>query len=677
MRVVESDRTAPGLTVVLDSLPIESFLARPDGEISFVSKALSALTGQPHDVIGDAHCELIFPGDRERAMKSWEIALATRTHFRTEIRFRFGSGSYRWILSRASPLYDASTGAISGWLGIVTDIQESKENEERLVAQANFTNRLLDSSEDCIKVLDLDGNVVAINSPGRRLLKIPDTIEPRGTFYPAWWSEPQHRRAAQHALDAARRGESERFDGMMEIEGQRRWFDTVACPILGDTGLPERLLVLTRDITEKRQTEKALERVAQGLLLLSRTGAAVRTLDYRITLENIARACILGFSTGCIIDAFDAFDDSSGWERIVAHENPGLELAIKSLARPDGMHPIARTIATGRSEIVTFSKAWVETIDANSARRKVIDELSFSSAIVVPMKTPDDRVIGALTLVVTGNALHDDYGADDIRFVEEVGRRAGAAIANARLFNWHHRIASELQAASLPVVPRRLQDLELDVCYRPGSDESYLAGDWYDAFPLEDGRVAITVGDVLGHGLHAAIIMTKLRQAMQSAAMIDPNPSVMLTVADRTLRMFNPDTYATALAAIYDRDRGTLAIASAGHPGPIIRSREGDILEYTVHGTMLGLGGPTAFPIRTIFVRPESTLVFYTDGLVEATRDCDAGLIRLRDAIDSPGIIEAAQPARAIVQYVLAGGEARDDIAVLVARVRATSENRA
>ena len=188
-------------------------------------------------------------------------ALTTGTNYREEIRIRFSSGAYRWMLSRASPLYDSSTGAISGWLGIVSDIQESKENEERLVEQANFTNRFLDSSEDCIEVLDLDGNIVAIINPGRRLLKIPDTIDPRGTFSPEWWSEPQHQQAAQHALEAARRGETERFAGMMEIEGRRRWLDAVAWSILGETGLPERVLMVSRDITEKRHADKALERV--------------------------------------------------------------------------------------------------------------------------------------------------------------------------------------------------------------------------------------------------------------------------------------------------------------------------------------------------------------------------------------------------------------------------------
>jgi len=245
-------------------------------------------------------------------------ALTTGTNYREEIRIRFSSGAYRWILSRASPLYDSSTGAISGWLGIVSDIQESKENEERLVEQANFTNRFLDSSEDCIEVLDLDGNIVAIINPGRRLLKIPDTIDPRGTFSPEWWSEPQHQQAAQHALEAARRGETERFAGMMEIEGRRRWFDAVAWSILGETGLPERVLMVSRDITEKRHADKALERVAQGLLLLSRTGAAVRTHDDRITRGNVARPSIHGFAIGC---AIDIFDESGGWERIVAHEN--------------------------------------------------------------------------------------------------------------------------------------------------------------------------------------------------------------------------------------------------------------------------------------------------------------------------------------------------------------------
>jgi serine phosphatase RsbU (regulator of sigma subunit) len=288
------------------------------------------------------------------------------------------------------------------------------------------------------------------------------------------------------------------------------------------------------------------------------------------------------------------------------------------------------------------------------------------SIITVPVKTPSGEIVGALTCALDDKTIREDYGPDDIGFVDEVGRRAGAAIANVHLYERERRIALEFQAASLPASLPNVPGVRLAAAYRPGSNEATVGGDWYDAFLLDDGRLAITVGDVLGHGLQAAVSMTKLRLAMQSAALVDPDPNVMLRVADATLRLSNADAYATAIAAIYDPAARRVTFASAGHPGPLLRAADGTVEEYTNEGAMIGLRGGDETSVQTIATPPGSTLVFYTDGLVEFVRDIDEGYRRLGDALRDDGALAGARPAETLVSAVLGTDAAHDDIAVLV-----------
>ena len=413
------------------------------------------------------------------------------------------------------------------------------------------------------------------------------------------------------------------------------------------------------------------ERVDDGLRLLSRTGAAtLDSLDANTTLRSIARAVVGEFASMCVIDVLDA---DGRWKRVaLAHRDAHRERILETtrhMSQPVPEHPIARALHEGRSSVETVDAAWLERMERTPERIDAARSLAVRSILTVPVVTPSGEILGALTCVRDAADPRDDYRAEDLRFVEEVGRRAGAAIANAQLYERERRIAVELQAASLPQSLPRVAGFDLDADYRPGSDEATIGGDWYDAFVLDDGRVAITVGDVLGHGLHAAVTMTKLRQAMQAAAMVDPDPNVMLDVADKTLRLLDPDGYATALAALYDPAARTLTFASAGHAGPAVRAPDGTIEDFTSPGQMLGLrpGGERA--TKTLPAPPGTVMVFYTDGLTEATRDTDEGQRRLHDVMGRDDVVHGTRPARAIVQQVLGTTQASDDIAVLVARL--------
>ena len=301
------------------------------------------------------------------------------------------------------------------------------------------------------------------------------------------------------------------------------------------------------------------------------------------------------------------------------------------------------------------------------------------SLLTVPLVAAG-KVIGALTCGLAGEAQAGEYpsrpyDAEDLFFIEELGRRAGTAIENARMYQHQRHIAVVLQAASLPETLARVDHLRLDAAYRPGSAEATIGGDWYDAFALEDGRIVLTVGDVLGHGLHAAITMTKLRQAMQSAAMVNADPNVMLDVADKTLRMHDADGYATALAAIFDPPSRILTFASAGHPGPALATPDGEVVEFSSPGLLLGMRTNGAeHATKDVELTPDSVLVFFTDGLVEATRDIDEGHRRLHEALARPEIVRGPAPASAIVDAVLAGRDPGDDIAVLAATLAPPSQ---
>jgi serine phosphatase RsbU (regulator of sigma subunit) len=237
-------------------------------------------------------------------------------------------------------------------------------------------------------------------------------------------------------------------------------------------------------------------------------------------------------------------------------------------------------------------------------------------------------------------------------------------VQHARAYERERTIAMRFQEASLPAACRSVGDLRLSADYRPGNSEATVGGDWYDAFQLDDGRIAITIGDVVGKGLEAAVTMATLRQSMRGAASLLPKPNAMLGVAERTIRELPAQTYATALAAIYDPQLREMTFATAGHPGPVLCLADGVVEELVATGRCSDSarrtwGDDDCHPARL-------ALAFFTDGLTESTRDLDEGYRRLRAALTDPRVRAAENPARAIVEHVLERGQSRDDIAVLV-----------
>jgi serine phosphatase RsbU (regulator of sigma subunit) len=289
-------------------------------------------------------------------------------------------------------------------------------------------------------------------------------------------------------------------------------------------------------------------------------------------------------------------------------------------------------------------------------------ELGYRSKIVVPVVNREN-VFGALTLVRLG-AEATPFDAVDLLIAEDLGRRAGVAYENARSYARQLRVATLLQEAALPRALPTIPNARFDAVYRPGSSDVLVGGDWYDAFAIEGSQVGISVGDVLGSGIGAAVTMGRLRQAMESAAYVLADPSAMLYAADRVLTLNDPDVYATALAAIYDGARRELRLASGGHPGPLERRPDGTVIDRSMHGFMLGLEPRFRSDEERIAVPPGTSIVFFTDGLVEQTRDLDEGYRRLRAAVAALDP-RSPHPARDVVSAVVEGA-LHDDVAVLI-----------
>ena len=242
----------------------------------------------------------------------------------------------------------------------------------------------------------------------------------------------------------------------------------------------------------------------------------------------------------------------------------------------------------------------------------------------------------------------------------------------------HERLVSQQQASlafqhaallkAFPDVPW----LDFDAIYVPAGGEHLVGGDWYDAFRLLDGRVVISVGDVIGSGLDAAVTMASVRQAIRGAAQVLADPAAVLDAADRALRSEQPGRIVTAIVGVLEPLTHEFVYASAGHPAPLLRYASGAIEELGARGLPLGLRNHGYSGNARAIVPEHALLVVHTDGLTEATHDVFEGERRLYAALASEAVYTSANPAEAIYNAVL--GSARDDVAVMTVRVAQVSE---
>ncbi|HEY6235089.1 MAG TPA: SpoIIE family protein phosphatase, partial [Candidatus Elarobacter sp.] len=417
----------------------------------------------------------------------------------------------------------------------------------------------------------------------------------------------------------------------------------------------------------------------QRLTLLVRAGELFhRSLNLEETLSNVARTAVESFSDLCL---FDLIDENTGrlYVSVGAHQDPDKESSLKALVTPllqgetRGIHPARHVAQTGQSFFVpSFDEATLLRHASSDEHEAFMRLMRYHSKIVVPVEA-HGAVFGALTFVRTSGSVRFDPA--DLEAAQELGRRAGLAVANAKQFSREQHVAETLQRAFLNESMPDSANVQFSAMYQAAQDESALGGDWYDAFRSHDS-IVMTIGDVTGKGVDAARLMVQLRQWVRMAAVVARDPGEMLTLLNEALvNNSRGDELATAFIAVMDRSGDRLQYASAGHPPPLARHVDGTVSVLQLE-TALPLGAdPNAkFVAKTRALDDISLLVLYTDGLTEVHRDPVAGEEDLADLLGGEEVLTSANPARFIMRLASAA-RARDDAAVLVVRLDGNRTN--
>ncbi|MFJ8588211.1 SpoIIE family protein phosphatase [Streptomyces sp. NPDC093595] len=310
------------------------------------------------------------------------------------------------------------------------------------------------------------------------------------------------------------------------------------------------------------------------------------------------------------------------------------------------------------------------------------------------------------------------YEEDDLTLASELAARAAMSVENARRFRRERNASLTLQRSLLPRELPRLTAVDLASRYLPAGVGAGVGvgGDWFDAIPLSGLRVALVVGDVAGHGLQAAATMGRLRTAVRTLAGLDLLPEEVLAHLDdlvgRTPEVpgdvppgmppdatapavppgdldLDPATAATCLYAVYDPVSGRCTAARAGHPPPAVVSPDGTArLIDLPAGPPLGLGGLQPYESATVELEPGSLLALYTDGLLKEDRGYGISDTRLEQLMAALGACGDGSPAGRrdtaaplericdLITGTLLPDGPRDDVALLLARVHALSEDR-
>ncbi|MFF4229036.1 SpoIIE family protein phosphatase [Streptomyces sp. NPDC001820] len=450
-------------------------------------------------------------------------------------------------------------------------------------------------------------------------------------------------------------------------------------------GGPEGTVATLRDSTELRALYGKAEIARERLKLLYDAGLRIgTTLDVVRTSEELAKVAVPRFADFVTVDLSDPVlrgeepaSTGTDMRRTAVHgirdDHPLYELDRLIDFQPST--PQARGFGSGRSELVPDLADAPGWLAQDPDRTQLVVEYGIHSLLVVPLQARG-VILGMANFWRSEKP--EPFEEDDLSLAEELVARAAVSIDNARRYTREHTRAVALQRSLLP---RALPEQSaLDVAHRYLPALSGVSGDWFDVIPLPGSRVALVVGDVVGHGLHAAATMGRLRTAVHNFSTLDLPPDEILNHLDLLVGRIDQEegavasagvVGATCLYAIYDPVSRRCAMARAGHPVPAMVHVDGSVsFPDLPAGPPLGLGG---MPFETAELElPEGTqLVLYTDGLIEErTRDIDVGIELLRKALASHPDRPPEESCQAVLDELLPS-RPRDDVALLIARTRA------
>ncbi|WP_369130458.1 SpoIIE family protein phosphatase [Modestobacter roseus] len=702
--------------------------------------AIFGVAGPVEFATDEALVGRIHPDDHAAVEEAMRAALAGSGEFVVEIRVLRADGAERWAVTRGRVLRDAA-GAPLRLVGTTVDVTDAREETQRRLAAvqraaaiaevavelANVTG-MPDLAEialrGCRAVLGASGTALAVFDPatGELLLHLTrglvDAVESgadvqlpaRGVDLPLDDALPTQyvARHGEPVLLADRAAAVARFPGMADVSDLVGVGAVAALPLrvegrlLGsfvavwpdgrafsadDVAMLEALTAQIGLSVSRLQADdqrdaavRALTVANARLQLLAEVGRVLAgTLDIDQQLDRLAELVVPALGDWCWV----VVTDEQGRMRRVASAHSDrsrreeLEAYVRAMVTGMSDDAAARVVTrTGRPVVLSeLDAAYVERALPDAGARAMLAALAPRAGVVVPLVARGET-LGAL-------GIYTDAGRDvrteaQLDTAVEVGRRAGAALQQARLFGQQRQLAETLQRSMLTAPPAP-DHCEIVVRYVPAAAGAEIGGDWYDAFVQSDGATVLVIGDVVGHDSRAAAAMGQLRGLLRGIGHhTGGSPAELLSGLDRASAGLDLDTMATAVVARLEQDDPELQHsetrvrwASAGHPPPVLIGVDGTVtlLDDQAPDLLLGVDPRTSRSDRVAVVDRGGTLLLYTDGLVERRdRDLDAGLAELRRVL----IDLADLPLEQLCDQLLARmylPDTEDDVALLAVRV--------
>ncbi|MEU9149497.1 SpoIIE family protein phosphatase [Streptomyces sp. NPDC048417] len=459
-------------------------------------------------------------------------------------------------------------------------------------------------------------------------------------------------------------------------------------------GLVLGVCVISVDLTESRRARDRLAILSEGS---TRLGSS---LDVMRTSQDLADLAVPLLADYVAVDLEQSVPGGEGppvhvgftGERLPVFRRAGLASIRHGVPESPWVHgeavawppasPFADVLSSGRPYLEpvldTAPGTW---IDHDPARARKIHENGMHSLMVIPIRVR--RVLLGMVLFIR-TVDPGPFQDVDVLLAEELVSRAALALDNARQYAREHTAALALQRNLLPHRLKGGAAVETASRYLPADMDHGVGGDWFDVIPLSGARVALVVGDVVGHGINAAATMGRLRTAVRTLADMELPPDELLTHLDDTVQRLAeedadaPEQYpaavgATCLYAVYDPVTRRCTMARAGHPPPAIIDPQGRVAFPDLPtGTPLGIGLGVPFESVELELPEGSLLALYTDGLIETRdHDIDVGMHRLGTAL--------AQPSRSLEELcgrameTFPGQAPSDDATLLLIRTRTLS----
>jgi serine phosphatase RsbU (regulator of sigma subunit) len=354
--------------------------------------------------------------------------------------------------------------------------------------------------------------------------------------------------------------------------------------------------------------------------------------------------------------------------RAIEVAEPRLDEAVRSIIyKPQafGAHPVQLLFRQGEPFLIT--RQTVEELGAPATALLPFLERGWTGA-VVPIATPAE-VLASLTIISVQPG--SPVTAETVDQATAIGGQAALAIDNARLYQQQKQFSDTMQRSLLPRSVPELQGLELGDAYE-SSAHVEVGGDVYDFMELADGRLAVALGDVTGHGIEAAADMAMAKFVFRSLAREHPEPGDFLQSANEVVvGEIAPGKFITLVYMLIDGGKGEVAAAGAGHPPPRIVAADGSVTGLEARGLVLGIEPNQQYEEVRATLDVDGAVVLYTDGVIEARRDSELyGVERLDRVLSERRDLSANELARVVLDdcRAFARGELADDCAVVVVK---------